>query len=156
MKKFEFLKVFFSPFKPIRPKLYIGRTAVGVPVFLPRRWKKVKGGYTACPKEIGFDFKGLYYKTKWDETDFRIEFNPVWSFVFFGYQIAIIWVAPCNEHFWESWLTYYLSTDKERTVKERIKQAREINPNIWTTIKSHEDKTEEINYWDKILKNKYL
>ena len=39
-KKFEFLKVYNSPFKPIIPKLYIGKVAVGTPYFFPRNWVK--------------------------------------------------------------------------------------------------------------------
>jgi len=32
------MSVYFSPFKFFLPKLYIGKTAVGVPYFLPRKW----------------------------------------------------------------------------------------------------------------------
>lgn len=40
MKKFSYLKALWSPFRPIRPKFYIGKTAIGTPYFLPRRWIK--------------------------------------------------------------------------------------------------------------------
>ena len=40
MKDFSYLKTFVSPFK--RPKLqfYLGKTAIGLPYFYPRRWVK--------------------------------------------------------------------------------------------------------------------
>lgn len=40
MKTFQYLKTLWSPFRPIRPKFYIGKTAIGTPYFLPRRWVK--------------------------------------------------------------------------------------------------------------------
>ena len=40
------------------------------------------------PLKVGFSMCGLGWKTKWDQYDFRHEWNPIISFVFFGYQIA--------------------------------------------------------------------
>ena len=40
LRNFEFLKVYFSPFKPPKLKFYFGKVAVPTPVFLPRTWKK--------------------------------------------------------------------------------------------------------------------
>ena len=40
LRSFEWMKVYFSPFKPIIPKLYLGKVAIGCPWFLPRRWVK--------------------------------------------------------------------------------------------------------------------
>ena len=40
VRNFEWMKVYFSPFKFFLPKLYIGKTAVGTPYFLPRKWVK--------------------------------------------------------------------------------------------------------------------
>lgn len=129
MNKLSFIKVLWSPFKPFKLKLYIGRIKVGVPYFYPRKWvkattqlahkatmdhikrersynklnpkyarkikpyeeiyaEKMKYQY-AIPKKIGFDFVGLGWKTKWEDTDYRWEWSPVLSFVFFGYQIAL-------------------------------------------------------------------
>jgi hypothetical protein len=34
----NWLKVLNSPFKPFRIKFYIGKTAIGVPYFYPRKW----------------------------------------------------------------------------------------------------------------------
>lgn len=39
-KGFEWMSVYFSPFKPIIPRLYIGKVAIGTPYFLPRKWVK--------------------------------------------------------------------------------------------------------------------
>jgi hypothetical protein len=139
IKNFEWMKVYFSPFKPPVPKIYIGKIAVGTPCFFPKRW-------------VGFDFTPLYWKTKWADTDYRFEWSPVWSFVFFGYQIAITFVPIEHAHFWECWL--YYSRETKGTVKERLEQSRKEFPCIWTRY--YQGVKEEINYWDLILKNKYL
>lgn len=107
------------------------------------------------PKKIGFDFVSLGYKTKWDDTDYRFEWSPVWSFVFFRWQIAVTFIAPHPDHYWACWLTYENNTDKNLPVEERIKIAKEINPEIWTSSRG-EGKKETICYWDKVLKEKYL
>jgi hypothetical protein len=105
------------------------------------------------PKKIGFDFVGLGWKTKWTDTDYRFEWSPLWSFVFFKWQIAVSFNVPHPEHYWVCWLTYENNTDKTLPVEERIKIAKEINPEIWTWTSSRgEDKKETICYWDKVLK----
>lgn len=84
MGKFTFLKTYFSPFKTLKCKWYFGKVAVGTPLFYPRKWKSSGDGMMKpVPKRIGFDFVGLGWKTKWSEDDFRFEWAPVWSFVFF-------------------------------------------------------------------------
>jgi len=83
MNHFRFLSVYNSPF--VRPKIkwYFGKVAVGVPYSLPR-------------KRFGFDFVDLGWKTKWDKDDFRFEWNPMISFVFWKWQVVslflIIWI----------------------------------------------------------------
>ena len=139
---FEWMKVYFSPFKFFLPKFYIGKTAIGVPVFLPRKWvkatpekahkavldyiareenynkmnpdyarkikpydevfkEKMRYSY-AEDRKIGFDFVGLVWKTKYDS--FRWEYNPIWSFVAFGYQIALIFRPEHDIRYFECWL----------------------------------------------------
>ncbi|HBW85694.1 MAG TPA: hypothetical protein DEF82_02820 [Crocinitomicaceae bacterium] len=196
MKNFSYLKTFFSPFK--RPKLqfYLGKTAVGVPYFYPRRWvkatpkmaheealrkiKKIKEfnernkeyGHTQrvpkyaevyeqvkhyhfpVDKRIGFDFVSLGWKTKWSATDVRFEWAPRWSFVCFGYQFAVTFVAPEQDHYWECWLYYELHTDKRKSKRERIAQCRKEFSCTWTSHKAGvETKTD---YYEKILRKKYL
>lgn len=154
MSKFDFLKAYTSPFKPLKVRWYFGKIAVGTPYFYPRRWVKSKlneGYETAIPKKIGFDFVGLGWKTKWDATDYRFEWSPVWSFVFFGYQVAVTFVAPELDHYWECWLYYSRNTDKSKPAKDRIEQAKKEFPCVWTTW--HKDGTKErIDYWSLILK----
>ena len=196
MRKLRHLKAYFSPFKPLTPRFYIGKTAVGVPYFYPRKWikatpalahedalrqiKRVEDfnernakygspqtvpdydtaysramGYTYPKnKRIGIDFVELGWKTKWTDKDIRFEWAPIWSFVFFGYQIAITWNAPEQDHYWESWIYYEYHTDKTKSKAERIKQCREEFPNIWTRHSKGEEET--INYYDLILRKKYL
>lgn len=192
--KFWWLKVYFSPFEPIKPRFYIGKVAIGTPYFFPRKWvkatpelahkavleyikneesfnklnptharkiktyeeiyqQKLKYEF-AITKKIGFDFVDLGWKTKWSNTDIRYEWSPVWSFVFFKWQIALIFVPEHADHYWECWLIYEKHTDKSKSKIERIRQAKKIFPCIWTS--HYKDKTETICYWDLILKDKYL
>ena len=191
LKSFSWMEVYFSPFKPIIPKLYFGKIALGCPYFFPRRFvkatperahkatkeyikkeenynkmnpnyartikpyneifkEKMKCGYSE-PKIIGFDFVSLGWKTKYD--DYRHEWNPMWSFVFFKWQIALMFIPENDMHYWECWLYYSKETDKSKSREERIKQAREKYSCKWTTYRNEAE--EKICYWDVILKNKY-
>ena len=150
------MKSFNSPFKPPTPKFYIGKITLGTPYFLPRRWvtNKEKPGYKkTIPKVIGFDFVPLGWKTKWDE--YRFEWSPIWSFVFFKWQIAVTFVAPETDHYWECWLNYTYETDKKLSVRERLDIARKEFPCEWTTHTTGQKK-KKVCYWDLILKNKWL
>ena len=186
-EKFEWMGVYFSPFKAPVPKFYVGGVAVGVPYFYPRRWVKAtpKRATEAALKEIqrlneanngkrvpsfeevykeklryeyvvdkkiGFDFVGLGYKTKWSDTDYRFEWGPIWSFVFFGWQVAVSFKVPYPEHYWVCWLTY--KNDTYSTTRMKIHKAKEVNPEIWTS--SFSGKKETVCYWDKVLKDKWL
>ena len=192
--QFWWMRVYFSPFKPIIPRFYLGRTKIGTPVFLPRKWvkatperahkavldyiareenynkmnpdyarkirpydevfkEKMRYDYTVS-KKVGFDFVGLRWKTKWTNTDFRFEYNPVWSFVAFGYQVALIFRPEDDIHYWEAFLYYSKDTDKSKSAEKRIEEARKKCPNIWTSHSNGEKVTTD--YWTKILKKKYL
>jgi hypothetical protein len=159
MNKFKFLKVFNSPFKRPKLKWYFGKITIGTPYFLPRKWvdNPDKPGYQkAVPKKIGFDFVGLGYKTKWDDHDYRFEWGPLISFVFFKWQIAVMLKVLHPEHYWVCWLTYENDTDNDLLdTSTRIKIAKEINPEVWTSSKG-DGKKETICYWDKVLKDKWL
>lgn len=106
------------------------------------------------PKKIGFDFVGLGYKTKWSDTDYRFEWAPMFSFVFFGYQIAIQVVAPEQDHYWEAWLYYEHVTDKTRPASERIQICRNEFSLKCTVYGKDGGKT--VDYYDHILRKKYL
>ena len=196
-EKFEWMGVYFSPFKAPIPKFYVGKIAVGVPYFYPRRWVKAtpkrateaalkeikrfeawneanKGKPRRIPsfeevykdklnyqyivdKKIGFDFVGLGYKTKWSDTDYRFEWGPIWSFVFFGWQVAVSFKVPYPEHYWVCWLTYKNDTYKQSSTRMKIHKAKEVNPEVWTSSFSGLDnKKETVCYWDKVLKDKWL
>jgi hypothetical protein len=96
---------------------------------------------------------GLGWKTKWDEYDFRHEWNPIISFVFFGYQIAITFYHPHHSHYWESWLCYEYRSDKKKSKRKRIAFCRRKSPQTWSRGFG-EDKV-ITDYWDLILKSKY-
>lgn len=197
MSKFEFLKIYNSPFLHPKVKFYFGPIAIGTPYFLPRNWVKatperamqaahdelamrhkfnnanrdssfkhkivpIEELYVErlryrypVPKKIGFDFVGLGWKTKWHETDYRYEWNPRWSFVFWKWQVALIFRAPddvYDYYYWESWLYYHYSTDKNKSQRERIEQVKEEFLNH-----DQSDIRDEIaNKLTKILKSKYL
>lgn len=104
-------------------------------------------------KKIGFDFVSLGWKTKWSDTDYRFEWGPIWSFVFFKWQIAVTFMTPEISHYWECWLYYSLSTDKNKSTKERLEQARKEFPCKWKTTAN--GVTVSTCYWDVILKNKW-
>ena len=108
----------------------------------------------AVPKKIGFDFVGLGWKTKYD--DYRFEWAPVLSFVFFGYQIAAIVVAPEISHYWESWLYYEYQTDKTKSKQERIAQCRKEAPQTWRTLGKDGEEDIITDYYDLILRKKYI
>ena len=163
MKSCDFVKALWSPFKPFRLKFYLGKTAIGTPYFYPRKWvpNPEKPGYLmAVTKQVGFDFTGLGWKTKWSDTDYRFEWAPVFSFVFFGYQLAITVIAPEQDHYWEAWLYYEYNTDKSKSRRERIEQCKKEFPLKWTRyIKSNDTwettRAETIDYYDSILKAGY-
>jgi len=117
--------------------------------------EKKKNYKFPVPKKIGFDFVGLGWKRKWSDTDYRFEWGPLISFVFFKWQIAVMLKVPNPEHYWTCWLTYENDTDKDLSTEARIKLAKEINPEVWTSSKG-DGKKETICYWDKVLKDKWL
>ena len=196
LDQFRWIKALFSPFKPFTVKLYCGKTQVGVPYFLPRKWvkatpklrrkaalDKIKSeekwnklnpkyareiksfdelyedykNYTfPIPLKFGFSYCGLGWKTKWSEDDFRYEYGPVLSFVFFGYQIALMVGFKDKEAvdaYWECWLYYEYRTDKTKSKRERIEQCRKEAPQTWTRHSG--EKKETIDYYERILKSKY-
>ena len=107
------------------------------------------------PLKVGFSYCGLGWKTKWTSDDFRHEWNPILSFVFFGYQIALTFYSPYHSHYWEPWLYYEYATDKTKSKRERIEQCRKEAPQTWTSHK-HNEEPVTTNYYTKILKQKYL
>jgi len=150
----EFITYFNTPF--VRPKLkfYFGEVAIGTPYFFPRRAIKDpdKPGYLKfIPKKIGFDIVDLGWKTKWSQ--YRFEWSPVISFVFFKWQIAITIVAPEQHHYWESWLYYQYDTDKTKSKLERAHQCQKEYTQKWTSTKNGVSVTTD--YYDIILKKKY-
>lgn len=191
-KDFEWMKVYFSPFKFFLPKFYIGKTKIGVPVFYPRKWvkatperahkavleyidreesynkmnpeharkirpyeevfqEKMRYEY-AVSKKVSFDFVGLRWKTKFNS--FRHEHNPVWSFVFFGYQIALIFRPEDDIRYWECFLAWEYDTDKSKSPQERLKEAKEKHRCTWTSYSNEEKITTD--YWTKVIRKKYL
>jgi hypothetical protein len=109
----------------------------------------------SVPKKIGVDFVGLGWKTKWEHDDYRFEYAPLISFVFFKLQIAIMFIAPEQSHYWESWLYYHYETDKKKSKAERVAQCRKDFPQIWISHRLGQE-GETIDYYDKIIKKKYL
>ena len=195
LERFRWIKILFSPFKPFKLKWYVGKTQVGVPYFLPRKfvkgnnrmiteavlqeieikkkWNEANPKYARKIKsfqelfvdkaksrfavllKVGFSYCSLGWKTKWTHTDFRFEWNPVFSFVFFGYQIALTIYHPHSDHYWTSWLYYEYETDKTKSKRERVEQCRKEFSQTWTSHK-HNEEPVTTDYYTKILKSKYL
>lgn len=105
----------------------------------------------AQPKKIGFDFVGLGWKTKYDS--YRFQYSPLWSFVFFGYQITLTFKAENEDAYWESFLAFTYETDEKLSWKERIEDCRERFSQTWTRYDG--DKKETVDYWKLILKKCY-
>ena len=150
----EFISYFNTPF--VRPKLkfYIGKIAIGTPYFFPRKAIKDpdKPGYLKfVPKKFGFDIVELGWKTKFGQ--YRFEWSPLLSFVFFKWQIAITIVAPEQHHYWESWLYYQYKTDKTKSKLERAIQCQKEYNQVWTQTKNGVETN--IDFYDIILKKKY-
>ena len=184
LQRLRWIKALWSPFKPFKVKLYAGKLAIGTPYFFPRKWVKYtsidaikaavehkanknkvqvsdkqlfemyKNYSKAVPIKVGFDWCSLGYKTKWTNTDFRYEWGPVFTFVFFGYQIAMMIGHKYPSHYWECWLYYEYATDKTKSKRERVAQCRAEFNQTWT--RSKDGKDEVIDYYERILKPKYL
>lgn len=153
----NYWKALFSPFKPFRLRWYMGKTQIGVPYFFPRKAveDKDKPGYMKfVPLKVGFSKCGLGWKTKWDNTDYRYEWSPIFSFVFFGYQIAAVVSAPERDKYWEAWLYYERNTDKNLSKKERIRICMKEFPLVFTSYYPG-GKKETKNYYKFILRKKY-
>ena len=152
----EFINYFLSPFVRPKIKFYLGRVAIGTPYFYPRRAVKDrnKPGYMKfVNKKIGFDVVKLGWKTKWSNTDYRFEWSPLISFVFFKWQIAVTIQSEESDHYWESWLYYQHSTDKNKSVSERVNDMVLNFPQTYKVSRS--GKTESVDYYQIILKKKW-
>ena len=186
LQRLRWIKALWSPFKPFKVKFYAGKLAIGTPYFFPRKFvpytredalkeatkitqrsgsiyynqdpntiiDKFTGYTKAVPIKIGFDWCSLGWKTKWTYTDYRYEWGPVFTFVFFGYQIAMMVGQKDASHYWEAWLYYEYSTDKTKTKRERVAQCRAEFNQTWT--RSKDGKDEVIDYYERVLKPKYL
>jgi hypothetical protein len=185
LQSLRWIKALWSPFKPFKVSFYAGKLAIGTPYFFPRKWVKYtsidaikaavehkanknkvqvsdkqlfemyKKYSKAVPLKVGFDWCSLGYKTKWSDTDFRFEWNPVFTFVFFGYQLALTVYSPYHDHYWTSWLYYEYATDKTKSKRERVEQCRKELNQTWTSHK-HDEEPVTTDYYTKILKSKYL
>jgi len=103
--------------------------------------------------KIGFSSCGLGYKTKWSNTDYRYEYGPVYSFVFFGYQIAIMIGHDHPDQYWCAWLYYEKHTDKRLSKEERIKDCIKNFPLIYTVWNKAGERS--VNYYYEVLKPEY-
>jgi hypothetical protein len=178
-----FYNILISPFKFPKIEFYIGEVKIGTPYFLPRRWVKLSktealnktyeyleknkdkildcnllynynlNSYKYVPKIIGFDFVDLGWKTKWSDTDYRYEWSPTISFVFFKYQIALILIE--SDYYWEGFLYYRYNTKDLKTKEERITKCIKDYSLTYSNI-INDKRSDKINEYERILKNKYL
>lgn len=132
----NFLKVYLTPLQRPEIKFYIGRRRVGTPIFYPR-------------KRVSFKKWDLGYKTKWTSDDYRFEWDPGFSFVFFDFQIAVSFTHKFPSQYWEGFLYYHFDT--EGGTEERLKWAIDGFPMIYKT-----SKRDIVTYWDKIVRKRYV
>lgn len=104
-------------------------------------------------KKISLDFIGLGWKTKWSKYDYRLEHEPIFSFVFFGYQLAIRFNVEYSDYYWEAWLYYHFNTDKRKNHQRRIQQCIDEFSMTYTSYK--DNKRVSTNYYYFILKQRY-
>lgn len=142
--------IIVSPFKFPKVIIHVGSIKVSTPYFLPRVWrpsKEKKGYLTATPRKFGLDIVGLGWKDKWNTP--RFEWSPIWSFVIWKLQIAIIFRFSDPEV--ESFLYYNYYTDKSLSTLGRLKQCEKEFPNKWiSSIDGERD------YFKRSLKSKWI
>lgn len=164
---------YFYPRKWVKGNNRMITLAVTSEIAAQKKWNELNPTYTrkiksfeelfnekknykfGVPLKVGFSYCSLGWKTKWSDTDYRHEWNPILSFVFFGYQIALTFSSPYGPHYWEPWLYYEYSTDKSKSKRERIEECRRNYPQTWW-VSSKGGTKETIDYYDLILKRKYL
>lgn len=146
--KFNWVRVYKSPFKPPRIKFYLGKVRVGFPYFLPRRLNKNRN---FVKKKIGFSACGLGYKTKWTPSDYRFEWQPCYGFVFYKLQFCIWFIKDPQE--WESWLLYRHFRRRGLSNLDALVKTRETNPNVWVSYK--DGAQEKTDWFLKSLKNRF-
>lgn len=135
--------------------------SVGNYVTYDQVYKEALRNKKFVPKKFGFDFVRLGWKSKWSDTDYRFEWQPLISFVFYKWQFVIFISAPNPEHYWPCWLYYERNTNKSKSIVKRIEQARREFP-CTCTVYHKNPKTgenlsqEDVDYWDLILKKKWL
>ena len=121
-----------------------------------RDWTYYKKHKKAVDLKFGFSSCGLGWKTKWKDTDYRHEWNPVFSFVCFGYQIALQIIPDEDYQYWNSWLYYERNTDKGKSKRERIEQCKKEFPQKWERSEQYGKLQYTVDYYNLILKRKYL
>lgn len=134
--KWGWLGIIDSPFKFPKPILYTGKKAIGRPYFITK-------------KKVYLQVMGLMWKTKFDS--YRHEYSPRIIFTFFNWQLAVLFGNNNIEDMcrWEAFL-YYRDTPDTLTEPERLEITIEQYSATW------KDKSGTINYYTKILKNKFL
>ena len=137
----ELISLYLSPF--VRPtiRFYIGRKAMGVPFYYPR-------------KKVSLDYSWITFKTKWSETDYRFERPPFISLVFYNFQMYL-WLDNNNAfEYFQAWLYYYNDTDHDDTVERRLKDTIKNFPLTYIRYGAG-DTREKIDYYELILKKKW-
>ncbi len=131
-----------SPFKFPKVSYYIGVKKYGTPYLIPH-------------KKITLDITPLYWKTKWSSTDYRFEFNPTISLVFFNLQIYLSLTPKYPHQYWTSFLYYVRNTNEILSKQERINLTIKNFPLIFYVFGKNRD-SKKIDYYPLILKSKYL
>ena len=73
----------------------------------------------------------------------------------FEKQLVLTLGHPNVDHYWTAWIYYSKYTDKSLSQEERLKQCIENFPLTYTIWKGQEPK-QKVNYYNNIIKPKYL
>ena len=114
--------------------------------------KHNKGYLKFVDKKVSFDIVRLGWKYKFNSI--RFEWNPMFSFVFFGLQFCIFIVPKNDSSYWESWIYYNEHTDKNKPTLKRLKQCIEEAPQRWT--RHHNGEKSNRDYYQLNLKKKWV
>lgn len=181
--KFRFLKVIFSPLKPLTTIWYFGEIKHGTPYFLPRKW--VKLSKEDCEKSLQKDLELAnkfnkpfnrtweYYKNykkpipikyfgfnfvslgwKTKYDEYRFEWNPCISLVIFGKQLFVAIVPKIGNRYYDSYWEAWLNYEYRTNKKlSRKERVLQLFEKYSCTWIGSDGK---LDHYEFILKEKYL
>ncbi len=141
-----------------KPSLKLNSKRKTIKDFLPPANEKM-----FVPRKFGINLVPLGWKTKFD--DIRFEYNPAFSFVAFKKQLYVEFsfentsensAGLENECYWEAALFYRHRTPEKESTMSRLVYCVFGNDITWMWTDQDNNQIIKIDYYNKIIKNKYL